>query len=1021
MACNVISEKYNGLPSLYANAGEWVEGVLDFKLSYYFGSGDSNKITMSGTAISRGSGNWGTDGFTVGDVITIGFSKYVGPPPLTLSYVRTVTYVNGSVMYLDTALPAPYTNAVFPTASLYTGMSVQINKPAEAVDFYFNLVKNGTQSINSVIDGEVNRFQANNLTSLGLFAPVSMIQAGNKSGGTFEDVTIQLLSIVGIERTYRIEYKFLQWGLLQDGFDIPSYYSASDCLVPSIKVETFSIFNNPNGKQTALNGVLLANTGFFNENFNGGVNDYSLTSIVWKDALLNTINSMDYSGVSSFTATVVAPLQTGASKYKIGFFWDAEDTSEYSNLLPDIDDNLMCLINNVDYPPNVLIGAVYTSGTTLSGANFSVTSLKFEISGGNVIVTGQITPNAQFTTLMDSIPDGGRKFKIFAQFSNSLLLNQDSNRVNLLLFDADCYDAPTLGVQIPTIVSELLTDHGGQDITSSVVANTTTEDDILYKCDFTLTENEVYEGIRCGISARNSVTGESFNLENQFISFNNVAFISGKHIPNITIQRGFLLPPTTDRNVISLQRNLTLDGGGQYGLTLNYGFLLDWRYWIELPAVNDYFFDVNEDFNGKNRNWQRFFSGDWSLYLDLYVNKNGVEDFNHFEFKPRGYEDEPSVSLAVLITAPDGSNPTTFINDAVSNIDFDFSWNQLFDEEWVQVTAETKEGSRIGFISSVLPQGNVSSNVLKPVSGQTMLQLVGNGTNNLQSSCDIDTNGISASEISLTYRVFSVPKGTMGYIIQNTKDAKIAHSVLKVSPDSVYSGPCMKVRRTSDGALLDIGFVNGVLDTASILTFVGIGTAAVHTWYDQSGGNFDSKQIVNNRQPFIVNAGIVMTDPFNGLPAVRFDGIQDHFELNSVFSIQPSMLTTCVLNKEATGSIIGFGNFSSNALTMLWNGASDKIFTYLGGALIDHGTESTFDNALISTSHNFASGDTIVNVNGVLFNTFNEVVNANLYQYIGRNGINYTQGLIQEIIYWDKDKDAQRAIIEANTILRYGL
>ena len=37
---------------------------------------------------------------------------------------------------------------------------------------------------------------------------------------------------------------------------------------------------------------------------------------------------------------------------------------------------------------------------------------------------------------------------------------------------------------------------------------------------------------------------------------------------------------------------------------------------------------------------------------------------------------------------------------------------------------------------------------------------------------------------------------------------------------SAYAGQCMNVRRSSDNATQDIGFVNNVLDTASLLTFV---------------------------------------------------------------------------------------------------------------------------------------------------------------------------------------------------------
>jgi hypothetical protein len=55
--------------------------------------------------------------------------------------------------------------------------------------------------------------------------------------------------------------------------------------------------------------------------------------------------------------------------------------------------------------------------------------------------------------------------------------------------------------------------------------------------------------------------------------------------------------------------------------------------------------------------------------------------------------------------------------------------------------------------------------------------------------------------------------------------------------DKDYSGFCIKVRRSSDNAELDIGFVDGVLDIATLLTFVGSGDGFVTIIYDQVGSN----------------------------------------------------------------------------------------------------------------------------------------------------------------------------------------
>ena len=75
--------------------------------------------------------------------------------------------------------------------------------------------------------------------------------------------------------------------------------------------------------------------------------------------------------------------------------------------------------------------------------------------------------------------------------------------------------------------------------------------------------------------------------------------------------------------------------------------------------------------------------------------------------------------------------------------------------------------------------------------------------------------------------------------------------------DKNYTGFCIKVRRSSDNAELDIGFVDGVLDTASLLTFVGSGDAFVTIIYDQVGSN-NMTQTTSSLQGQIVSNGSVI-------------------------------------------------------------------------------------------------------------------------------------------------------------------
>jgi hypothetical protein len=108
------------------------------------------------------------------------------------------------------------------------------------------------------------------------------------------------------------------------------------------------------------------------------------------------------------------------------------------------------------------------------------------------------------------------------------------------------------------------------------------------------------------------------------------------------------------------------------------------------------------------------------------------------------------------------------------------------------------------------------------------------------------------------------------FVLDNiSKSPTVAYSVRKLS--KTYHGFCLRVRRSSDNALLDIGFdTNGDLDTTSMISFVGSSNGFVAVWYDQSGNQNNLKQVTQIYQPKIINSGVLITS--NGKPFVGFYG-----------------------------------------------------------------------------------------------------------------------------------------------------
>ncbi len=99
-----------------------------------------------------------------------------------------------------------------------------------------------------------------------------------------------------------------------------------------------------------------------------------------------------------------------------------------------------------------------------------------------------------------------------------------------------------------------------------------------------------------------------------------------------------------------------------------------------------------------------------------------------------------------------------------------------------------------------------------------------------------------------------------------------AYSLRKIN--TAYTGNAITVRRSSDDATANIGFLpNGDLDAPALLSFCKTDSCFVTTWYDQSGNGRNATQTTLAAQPRIVNAGAL--EMINGRVAMWVDGVDD--------------------------------------------------------------------------------------------------------------------------------------------------
>jgi hypothetical protein len=115
-------------------------------------------------------------------------------------------------------------------------------------------------------------------------------------------------------------------------------------------------------------------------------------------------------------------------------------------------------------------------------------------------------------------------------------------------------------------------------------------------------------------------------------------------------------------------------------------------------------------------------------------------------------------------------------------------------------------------------------------------------------------------------------------LLDDYPNAIAAYSLRRLTKS--YSGPVIRVRRSSDNTETDIGFDSGgcKLDEAALLSFVGGGIGFVTIWYDQSGNGVDQIRTIASRQPLIVQSGAVYT--INDKPALLFSSMSMRSAIN---------------------------------------------------------------------------------------------------------------------------------------------
>lgn len=256
--------------------------------------------------------------------------------------------------------------------------------------------------------------------------------------------------------------------------------------------------------------------------------------------------------------------------------------------------------------------------------------------------------------------------------------------------------------------------------------------------------------------------------------------------------------------------------------------------------------------------------------------------------------------------------------------------------------------------------------------------------------------------------------------------ASAAYSLRKL--DTGYAGSAIQVRRISDNATQNIGFVNNVLDLTALTTFLGAGSGRVSIWYDQSGNGRNLINATAIEQPLVYASGPVI---FNGAPYLRLDGVDDRMFLAfdptnagvvSTFTVAlaaMSTLNTAVFlqQDQTAGSRIGqWARFSSGVSQSITFNTAQTSFTSTGTTVTNSVPYVYTSIRRPANVQSYVNGTT----GGSVATTGTPIFNAAATVYIGRRGTEALAGLMSEVVMYPLDQTTTRAAIEQNIRNYYG-
>ena len=526
---------------------------------------------------------------------------------------------------------------------------VCIVTPFAGITYYYNLIENQTATnFISLIDGETQRLVCPNADATDLVTPKIMTYQGSKSYRTDTLATIIGMGVVSGIQKYRITHSTYVTPLfLADQYDdlvlriAPDYFLANNCLRYVTSITAGRNLSDPNSVQTVEFGEQLGNTGWYNENFNGGPNEYTISNYtlerVSDSAALTALElTEEVEAVITIKNITNSPFVNGLTRTVTNFSYLPSNEDQYQNNGKTIRENFY-----FDRCVNTLGGA------SQAGDNFGSTTQIIKECETTFISSSEIEVRLviDIATAAQAVIAGRdlKRYKIWVTTADPNLTKATSDKVALLV-DVNDFFFQLTDTNLITNTHTFIQHPFTNAVDGVTVPATFPVDDIVSWSDFSIDfTGKTNDGIKINTIQHQVVLCNGINpdiiLEN-FTSDVSTSPLFNGLVPIINVNRDriFKIPAGEIRRVIDIQRNPALDSGNIYNWYINFPFMQRWEYWESLGTLSFLptgIFDTNEPNNGINEDWNRYTTvAGWTIKkrVKFTIEQNGEIFSQQFDY-----------------------------------------------------------------------------------------------------------------------------------------------------------------------------------------------------------------------------------------------------------------------------------------------------------------------------------------------------------------------------------------------------